>query len=81
MRVPAVDPKRDNLIRHFEKKLAYFRGIPAHRREDEAADEGEATCRAMISELRGERPTTTGMAQTMDEWLDGIEQGLDDDKG
>ena len=39
MRVPSVDPKRDKLIRHFEKKLAYFQGLTSHRREEEAADE------------------------------------------
>ena len=60
MRVPAIDPNRDKLIRHFEKKLDYFQGIPAHRRANEAADEGEATCRSMLAELRGSQEPGSG---------------------
>ncbi|KKB08815.1 hypothetical protein VE26_01720 [Devosia chinhatensis] len=84
MRVPVVDPRRDKLIRHFEKKLAYFRGIPAHRRTDEAADEGEATCRSMLAGLRapksGDRDDATG-ALTLDAWLDAIEKENGSDQG
>lgn len=84
MRVPAIDPKREKLIRHFEKKLAYFQRIPAHRRDDEAADEGEATCRSMLAELRapqsGDRNDATG-ALTLDAWLDAIEKENGSDKG
>lgn len=83
MRVPTVDPKRDKLIRHFEKKLAYFQRIPAHRREDEAADEGEATCRSMLAELRASKNQdrdATG-ALTLDEWLDAIEKENGSDQG
>jgi hypothetical protein len=49
MRVPTVDLNRDTLIRHSEKKLAYFRSIAPHRREDEAAEEGEATAGSTMS--------------------------------
>lgn len=84
MRVPAIDPKRDKLIRHFEKKLVYFQRIPAHRRADEAADEGEATCRSMLAELRAhrnpDRDNAAG-ALTLDEWLDAIEKGNGCDQG
>jgi len=84
MRVPAIDPNRDKLIRHFEKTLAYFQSIPAHRRADEAADEGEATCRSMLAELRapgnGERKDAAG-ALTLDEWLDAIERENSGDQG
>ncbi|NGP16622.1 hypothetical protein [Devosia aurantiaca] len=52
MQVPVVDPERKNLIPHFEKKLAYFRRIAPYRREEQADDEGEATCRLMLAELR-----------------------------
>lgn len=51
MLVPNVRRGQPLLIRHFERKLAYFQRIPAHRREAECADEGEATCRAMLAEL------------------------------
>lgn len=52
MRVPSVDSERDKLIRHFEKKLAYSQSSARSRREDEAAEEGEATCQAMLFLLR-----------------------------
>ncbi|QQR39022.1 hypothetical protein [Devosia rhizoryzae] len=81
MRVPTVDPKRDKLIRHFEKKLAYFQRIPSHRREDEAADEGEATCRSMLAELRAPRSGARDDASStrrLDAWLDAIEENGSD---
>lgn len=84
MHVPVVDPKRDKLIRHFEKKLAYFQRIPAHRRADEAADEGEATCRSMLAELRAPRNGESDDASrecTLDEWLDEIEKENGIDQG
>ncbi len=73
MRVPSVDPKQDKLIEHFEKKLAYFQSLTSHRREEEAADEAEATCRAMLSHLRGNNRTeaaSTAQPLTLEEWLD-----------
>jgi len=54
MRVPAAGPKireRELLLAHYRRKLAEFERIPPGRREAECADEGEATCRAMIAEL------------------------------
>lgn len=45
MRVPSVDSKRDKLIRHFEKKLAYFQTIARCRREDEAAGKAKRPAR------------------------------------
>ncbi|SMQ85277.1 hypothetical protein SAMN06295905_2554 [Devosia lucknowensis] len=84
MRVPAVDPKRDKLIRHFEKKLAYFQGIPSHRREDEAADEGEATCRSMLAGLSASRSKDGNDASdivSLEQWLDEIERDNGSDKG
>jgi hypothetical protein len=82
MRVPSVDPKRDKLIRHFEKKLAYFQGLTSHRREEEAADEGEATCRAVLSELRDNsraEAVETVRAINLDQWLNEIHEEAGDD--
>ena len=42
-------------IRKLERDLARVQRIPAPRREDECADEGEATCRALLAELYGQR--------------------------
>ncbi|MAN78055.1 MAG: hypothetical protein CML24_12900 [Rhizobiales bacterium] len=64
MRVPSGGPatkEREALLSYYRKRLAEFERIPAHRREAECADEGEATCRAMIAELEqrdGETNTT-----------------------
>jgi hypothetical protein len=81
MRVPNSGPaerERQDQIRRIEKKLAYFQSIPERRREDECADEGESTCRALLSELCApghERPLRhDGGAVT----LMTIEQFLDD---
>jgi hypothetical protein len=77
MRVPSVDPKPDKLIKHFEKKLAYFQDTASHRRDDEAANEGEATCRAVLAHLRGDGLVEAGRterAPSLDEWLNEIEE-------
>ncbi len=60
LRVPNTGPaerERLALIKRFEGKLAYFRGIPPARREAECADEGERDCTAMLAELRAPRTT------------------------
>lgn len=84
MRVPAVDPKREKLILHFEKKLIYFQRIPPHRRENEAADEGEAACRAILADLRANgraESTSTVRRLTLNEWLDEIDEVASDENG
>jgi hypothetical protein len=84
MRVPAVDPERNKLIRHYERKLSYFQSIKSHRREQEAADEGEAICQAMLSHLRGNgwaEASNTGPALTLDKWLEEIEKEEPLDQG
>lgn len=53
-RVPSVNPetkRKAALAKRFRRKLQYFQRIPPKRREAECADEGEATCRAMLREL------------------------------
>lgn len=58
MRVPTSGPKaqeREKLLAHYYKRLAQFECIPPSRREAECADEGEATCLAMIAELEREK--------------------------
>ena len=58
MRVPSGGPatkEREALLSYYRKRLAEFERIPAHRREAECANEGEATCRAMIAELERRR--------------------------
>ena len=54
MRVPnsgKAERERQAQIRRLEKKLAYFRSIPARRRDDECADAGEDGCRILLSDL------------------------------
>ena len=58
MRVPVTGPsakKRDELLAYYYKRLAQFERIPPSRREAECADEGEATCLAMIAELEKQK--------------------------
>lgn len=58
MRVPEAGPKvkeREELLAHYYKQLARFERIPPSRREAECADEGEATCLAMIAELEKQK--------------------------
>lgn len=65
VRVPNTGPaelERLALIKRMEKKLAYYQKIPPRRREAECADEGEALCRGLLTELgapghmKGRRP-------------------------
>lgn len=52
--VPDTGPEvreRDSLVLKLQADLRRFQKIPDHRREAECADEGEATCRALIREL------------------------------
>jgi hypothetical protein len=53
-RVPSIDPERDKETARLRRLLAEVESIPAHRREDECADEREATIRAMLKDLGGE---------------------------
>tara|TARA_R100000365_G_C2746918_1_gene76425 strand:+ start:873 stop:1049 length:177 start_codon:yes stop_codon:yes gene_type:complete len=58
MRVPVTGPNakdRDELLAYYYKRLAQFERIPPSRREAECADEGEATCLAMIAELEKQK--------------------------
>lgn len=53
-RVPSFNPETKRnaaLAKRLRRKLEYFQRIPPRRREAECADEGEATCRAMLREL------------------------------
>lgn len=53
-RVPSVNPetkRKAALAKRLRRKLEYFQQIPPRRREAECADEGEATCRALLREL------------------------------
>jgi hypothetical protein len=50
-RVPSIDPKRAEEIARLRKLLAEVERIPAHRREDECADEREQTILAMLKDL------------------------------
>lgn len=84
MRVPnagKVERERLDQIRRLNKKLAYFQSIPPHRRDDECADEGEDTCRALLADLgapayeRIQRTSDgTGRLMTIEEFLDDIER-------
>lgn len=53
MRVPETGTavrERERLISYLRQRLAYFRAIPAARREAECADEGERDCIALLRE-------------------------------
>lgn len=55
VRVPDVGPanrERAAIVRKLERDLARFQRIPTKRREAECADEGEATYRRLLAELR-----------------------------
>jgi hypothetical protein len=57
VRVPDAGPavrEREALIRKLEKDLARFQRIPTADREAECANEGEATCRALLAELQAQ---------------------------
>lgn len=56
-RASEVNAERERLIRKLEADLARFRGIPAHRRAAECANEGEATCLALLRDLGIEPPS------------------------
>ena len=56
-RSPEVNAERQRLIRKLEADLARFRRVPAHRRVAECANEGEATCIALLRDLGIEPPT------------------------
>lgn len=56
-RAPDTNPERDRLVRKLEADLARFRRVPAHRRVAECADEGEATCLALLRNFGVEPPT------------------------
>lgn len=79
-RVPNTGRKerdRQALIRKLEANLRRFEKVPAHRREDECADSGEETCRALLGELGVpgyERPAELTNSPTLDEYLDEIER-------
>jgi hypothetical protein len=51
VRVPSINPKRNKEIARLRKLLAEVERIPAHRREDECADEREATIMSMLLEM------------------------------
>lgn len=60
VRVPDAGPVvrgREALIHKLEADLARFQRIPAHRRDAECADEGEATCRVLLAGLYGQMDT------------------------
>ncbi len=50
-RVPSINPKRDKEIARLRKLLAEVERIPAELREEEGADQREATIRAMLRDL------------------------------
>lgn len=54
---PTTNEERERLVRKLESDLARFRRVPAHRRVAECADEGEATCLALLRDLAIEPPT------------------------
>ena len=54
---PTTNEERDRLVRKLKADLARFRRVPVHRREAECADEGEATCLALLRDLGFEPPT------------------------
>lgn len=77
VRVPNTTPtvrERYALIRKLERDLARFQAIPANRREDECADVGEQTCRALLAELGvsgHEKPAKKPVEIVdLDAWLD-----------
>lgn len=48
----APSPQKDaKVLAHYRKKLAYFRSLPAHKREAELADEAEQSLAILIAEL------------------------------
>jgi len=54
MRVPdtgAAVREKERVIAHLRDRLARFRKIPAHRRIEECADEGERDCLQLLEEL------------------------------
>lgn len=55
--LPHIDPERDRLVRLYRRKLAYFESVPVHRREQEAADEGERDMRALLRDLKVKLPS------------------------
>lgn len=50
-RVPSINPKRDKEIARLRKLLAEAQSIPDDQREEEGADEREATIRAILRDL------------------------------
>jgi hypothetical protein len=50
-RVPSIDPKRNKEIARLRKLLDEVERIPAELREEEGADQREATIRAMLRDL------------------------------
>lgn len=53
-RVPDTGPAvrdKERLVRKLLADLKRFKAVPANRRQDECADEGEATCRALLRDL------------------------------
>jgi hypothetical protein len=56
LRVPCIDPRRDREIARLKRLLAALERIPAHRREDECADEREADVKALIAYFENKRP-------------------------
>ncbi len=54
MQFPDVDlaaGDREKLIAKLKRDLARFERIPDHRRQNECADEGEQTCRALLADM------------------------------
>lgn len=54
-RVPSFDRKRDELMKRYEKSLAYFESVPEGKREEIHADETEYDLRLLIAELRAHK--------------------------
>lgn len=83
MRVPVTGPaerERQAQIARLVMKLQYFQRIPPHRREDECADAGEQTCRALLADLgapghaRPKPADASIRVQTIDEFLEELER-------
>lgn len=55
VRVPSIDPKREKELARLRSILADLERTPAHRREDELADEREQDIKVMIAELERRR--------------------------
>ena len=56
-RTPDAGPairERKALIRKLKRDLRRFQQLPLQYREHECADEGEATCLALLAELQSE---------------------------